>query len=226
MKLIVAEKPSVGQSIANVLRKFERKSGYLENQEYIVSWCLGHLVRLCNADEYEKEYKSWKYSDLPILPAPWKMCIQADKQEQFAILERWMNDSQITEIICATDAGREGEAIFRWVYEQAGCSKPVKRLWISSMEERAIRDGFKHLQDGSHYENLYQSALCRAKADWEVGINATRLFSVLYDQKKLNIGRVMTPTLALVVQREEKNFPLSAGSVFYCYSGLRRIFCC
>lgn len=204
MKLMVAEKPSVGQSIANVLGKFEKKKGYLQNEQFIVSWCVGHLVRLCNADEYREDYKSWKYADLPILPSPWKMCVQAGKQEQFAVLERWMNDSQITEIICATDAGREGESIFRWVYEQVGCKKPVKRLWISSMEERAIREGLEHLQDSTNYDNLYQSAWCRAKADWAVGINATRLFSVLYHQKKLNIGRVMTPTLALVVQREEK----------------------
>ena len=204
MKLVIAEKPSVAQSIAKVLGASERKNGFLQGNGYVVSWCIGHLVGLCDAGKYGAELDKWSYQTLPILPEHWKTMVQPDKQEQFDVLSDWMSDSQITEVICATDAGREGELIFRWVYEQAGCTKPIQRLWISSMEEQAIREGFANLQDGADFENLYQSALCRAKADWAVGINFTRLFSILYNQKSLNIGRVMTPTLALVVQRQDR----------------------
>ncbi|MCI9577187.1 MAG: DNA topoisomerase 3 [Clostridiales bacterium] len=204
MKLVIAEKPSVAQSIAKVLGASERKNGFLQGNGYIISWCIGHLVGLWDAGMYQEDFKRWSYQTLPILPERWKTMVQPDKQEQFDVLANWMNDNQITEVICATDAGREGELIFRWVYEQAGCTKPIQRLWISSMEDQAIQEGFANLQDGADFENLYQSALCRAKADWVVGINFTRLFSILYNQKGLNIGRVMTPTLALVVQRQAK----------------------
>ena len=213
MKLVIAEKPSVAQSIAKVLGASERKNGFLQGNGYVVSWCIGHLVGLCDAGKYGAELDKWSYQTLPILPEHWKTMVQPDKQEQFDVLSDWMSDSQITEVICATDAGREGELIFRWVYEQAGCTKPIQRLWISSMEEQAIREGFANLQDGADFENLYQSALCRAKADWAVGINFTRLFSILYNQKSLNIGRVMTPTLALVVQRQAE-FPISVQNPF------------
>ena len=204
MKLVIAEKPSVAQSIAKVLGAFERKNGFLQGNGYVVSWCIGHLVGLCDAGKYGEGLDKWNYQTLPILPEHWKTMVQPDKQEQFDVLSGWMNDSQITEVICATDAGREGELIFRWVYEQADVPSPSSGYGSPSMEEQAIREGFASLKDGADFENLYQSALCRAKADWAVGINFTRLFSILYNQKGLNIGRVMTPTLALVVQRQAR----------------------
>lgn len=201
MQLIIAEKPSVGMALAKSLGVAEKKDGYMEGNGYIVSWCVGHLVSLADADMYDEKFKKWNISDLPITPSDWQFVISADKSKQFGILKKLMNDSRITEVINACDAGREGELIFRLVYENAGCKKPIKRLWISSMEESAILDGFKNLRDGEEYEKLYQSALCRAKADWLVGINATRLFSRLYN-KKLNVGRVMTPTLAMLGERD------------------------
>ena len=201
MKLVIAEKPSVANSLAAVIGAKSRKDGYLEGNGYIVSWCIGHLATLANADYYDPKYIKWRYDDLPILPNEWHMIVNKDKKEQFDILKQLMNDNNITEVINACDAGREGELIFRIVYHLTGCKKPIKRLWISSMEDSAIRNGFANLCSGSDYDSLYKSALCRAKADWLVGINATRLFSVLYN-RKLSIGRVMSPTLALVVQRE------------------------
>ena len=201
--LVIAEKPSVAMALASVLGARTRKDGYVEGNGYIVSWCVGHLVGLCDASEYDEKYKKWRYEDLPIVPECWKHKILEGTKKQFGILKKLMRDSKVDEVICATDAGREGELIFRLVYEQAGCRKPMKRLWISSMEEQAIKDGFSSLKDGSCYDSLYQSALCRAKADWLVGINASRLFSVLYNQN-LKVGRVQTPTLAMIVDRNQK----------------------
>ena len=201
MKLVIAEKPSVAQSIAAVIGATTRKDGYLEGNGWQVSWCMGHLAGLANADAYNPDYAKWRYDDLPILPADWKMVVGKDKKKQFDVLKKLMNAPEVTEVVNACDAGREGELIFRNVYELAGCKKPMKRLWISSMEDSAIREGLEHLRPGANYDGLRDAALCRAKADWLVGINATRLFSVLY-HRTLNIGRVMSPTLALIVQRE------------------------
>ena len=190
-------------ALASVLGARTRKDGYVEGNGYIVSWCVGHLVGLCDASEYDEKYKKWRYEDLPIVPECWRHKVLDGTKKQYGILKKLMRDSNVDEVICATDAGREGELIFRLVYEQAGCKKPMKRLWISSMEEQAIKDGFASLKDGSCYDSLYQSALCRAKADWLVGINASRLFSVLYNQN-LKVGRVQTPTLAMIVDRNQK----------------------
>ena len=202
MELVITEKPSVAQSIAQVIGARERCDGYLKGGGYIVSWCVGHLVELATPDAYDEAYKQWSYNTLPIMPRDWKYVIKKDTRAQFKILKKLMMDGDITAIVCATDAGREGELIFRLVYEQAGCTKPIKRLWISSMEESAIRDGFSHLKPGAEYNNLYASALCRQQADWLVGLNGTRLFTVLYRSKVLKVGRVQTPTLAMLVDRE------------------------
>lgn len=201
MRLVIAEKPSVAQSIGAVLGANSRKDGYMEGSGYIVTWCVGHLVGLAPADYYNEKYAKWQYKDLPILPQKWKYIISKGKEKQMKIIGQLMKQREVKEIIAATDSGREGELIFRLVYEKLGCKKPIKRLWISSMEESAIAKGFENLRNGADYERLYQSALCRAKADWIVGINATRLFSVLYGQT-LNVGRVMTPTLAMIVERQ------------------------
>ena len=200
-KLVIAEKPSVAQSLAAVIGATARKDGYLEGGGWRVSWCVGHLAGLADADSYDPKYAKWRYDDLPILPEHWQMVVGKDKKKQFDILKKLMNAPDVTEVVNACDAGREGELIFRSVYELAGCQKPMKRLWISSMEDSAIREGFANLRPGADYDGLRDAALCRAKADWLVGINATRLFSVLY-HRTLNIGRVMSPTLALIVQRE------------------------
>ena len=201
MKLVIAEKPSVAQSLAAVIGAVTRKDGYLEGNGWYVSWCLGHLAGLADADTYNPDYAKWRYDDLPILPEHWRFTITKGKREQFDVLRTLLRQEDVTEVINACDAGREGELIFRTVYCMAGCTKPMKRLWISSMEDSAIREGFANLRPGADYDGLHQAALCRAKADWLVGINATRLFSVLY-HRTLNIGRVMSPTLALIVQRE------------------------
>lgn len=200
-KLVIAEKPSVAQSLAAVIGATARKDGYLEGSGWRVSWCVGHLAGLADADSYDPKYAKWRYDDLPILPEHWQMVVGKDKKKQFDILKKLMNAPDVTEVVNACDAGREGELIFRSVYELAGCQKPMKRLWISSMEDSAIKEGFANLRPGVDYDGLRDAALCRAKADWLVGINATRLFSVLY-HRTLNIGRVMSPTLALIVQRE------------------------
>ena len=202
MKLIIAEKPSVAASIAAALGVREKKDGYWEGLSAIVSWCVGHLVELAQAPDYNPKYEKWRWEDLPILPQQWKYTVSDATRKQFETLERLMNREDVESIVCATDAGREGELIFRLVYNQIGCKKPVKRLWISSMEENAIRQGFQDMRDDADYDRLYQTALCRAQADWLVGINASRLYSLLYDTT-LNIGRVMSPTLALIVNREE-----------------------
>lgn len=199
--LVIAEKPSVAKSIAAVLKATNRKDGYLEGGGFLVSWCVGHLVELADAAAYDERYAKWSLTDLPILPERWKYGITPDTKKQFDTLKQLMEREDVASLVCATDAGREGELIFRLVYEQAKCKKPVKRLWISSMEDSAIREGFEHLRPSADYDNLYRAALCRARADWLVGINATRLFSCLY-HRTLNIGRVMTPTLALIVKRE------------------------
>ena len=201
MKLVIAEKPSVAMSLAAVLGATERKDGYLEGSGYLVSWCVGHLLELAQPETYKEQYAKWRYEDLPILPENWKYEVPKDKKTQLALLCRLMKDKRVDSVVCATDAGREGELIFRLVYEYAGCNKPIERLWISSMEDAAIREGFDHLRPGSDYDKLYDAAVCRAGADWLIGINATRLFSVLYGVT-LNVGRVMSPTLALLVQRE------------------------
>ena len=201
MKLVIAEKPSVAQDLARVLGASQRRDGYCEGMAYLVSWCYGHLAGLADAGTYDERYAKWKLEDLPILPSPFRFLIAPDKQEQFDILRTLMNREDVTEVINACDAGREGELIFRTVYYLADCRKPMKRLWISSMEDSAIEEGFAHLTPGEDYNALYQSALCRAKADWLVGINASRFFSLTY-KTKLNIGRVMSPTLALLVQRQ------------------------
>ncbi|MEY8433901.1 DNA topoisomerase 3 [Lachnospiraceae bacterium 48-42] len=201
MKLVIAEKPSVAMSLAAVLGANEKKDGYLEGGGYLVSWCVGHLLELAQPEAYGEQYARWHYGDLPILPEEWKYEVPKDKKKQLDLLCRLMKDKRVDSVVCATDAGREGELIFRLVYEHAGCKKPMERLWISSMEDAAIRDGFEHLRSGSDYDKLYDAAVCRAGADWLIGINATRLFSVLYGVT-LNVGRVMSPTLALLVQRE------------------------
>lgn len=200
-QLIIAEKPSVAQSIAAVLGAKQRREGYIEGNNYIVSWCFGHLAELAGAETYNVEYSKWRYEDLPIVPEPWRFKVSRDKYKQFEILKTLMRREDVGDVVNACDAGREGELIFRTAYCLAGCSKPMKRLWISSMEDEAIRDGFKNLRPGSDYDGLHSSALCRAKADWLVGINATRLFSTLY-HRTLNVGRVISPTLALIVERE------------------------
>lgn len=201
--LVIAEKPSVAQSIAKVLGAASRKDGYMEGNGYIVSWCVGHLVGLADASSYDERYSKWRYDDLPIIPEEWLFDVPKDKVQQFKVLSDLMKDSRVTELVCATDAGREGELIFRLVYNKAGCTKPFKRLWISSLEDAAIREGFQHLKPGHEYDRLYNAALARSKADWIVGINGTRLFSTLY-HKKLVVGRVQTPTLAMLVEREGK----------------------
>lgn len=198
---MIAEKPSVAMSLAAVLGATERKDGYLEGSGYLVSWCVGHLLELAQPEAYKEQYAKWRYEDLPILPENWKYEVPKDKKTQLALLCRLMKDKRVDSVVCATDAGREGELIFRLVYEYAGCNKPMERLWVSSMEDAAIREGFDHLRPGSDYDKLYDAAVCRAGADWLIGINATRLFSVLYGVT-LNVGRVMSPTLALLVQRE------------------------
>jgi DNA topoisomerase-3 len=201
--LVVAEKPSVAQSIAKVLGATSRKDGYLEGNNYIVSWCVGHLVGLADASSYDERYAKWRYDDLPIVPEEWLFEVPKDKAQQFKVLRDLMKDKRVTELVCATDAGREGELIFRLVYNKAGCTKPFKRLWISSLEDAAIREGFNHLRDSRDYDKLYEAALSRSKADWIVGINGTRLFTTLY-KKRLVVGRVQTPTLAMLVEREGK----------------------
>ena len=200
-KLVIAEKPSVAQSIAKVIGADKREDGYLEGNGYLVSWCVGHLVELAPPEAYDEKYEKWRYSDLPILPSEWKYQISDATRKQFGILKKLMEREDVTGLVEATDAGREGELIFRLVYHQAKCKKPFERLWISSMEDQAISDGFSNLQNGKKYDDLYRAALCRERADWNVGMNATRLFSTLYGQT-LNVGRVMTPTLAMIVQRE------------------------
>ena len=199
--LIIAEKPSVAATIAAALGAKEKKDGYIAGNGCLVSWCVGHLVQLAEAAAYGEQYKKWSYDSLPILPQEWQYVVASDKGKQFKILKDLMHRADVSEVVNACDAGREGELIFRFVYDVAGCKKPMRRLWISSMEESAIKAGFASLKDGKEYAPLYSSALCRAKADWIIGINMTRLFSCLYG-KTLNVGRVQTPTLKMLVDRD------------------------
>ena len=199
--LVVAEKPSVGAAYAKVLGATNRQDGYWEGNGYLVSWCVGHLVELAPPNVYDAKYVKWSIADLPILPEKWQYLVSTSTKKQFGILQKVMNRPDVDSIVCATDAGREGELIFRLVYQQAGCKKPFSRLWLSSMEENAIREGFAHLKPSTEYDALYNAALCRERADWMVGINASRLFSCLYGQP-LAVGRVMPPVLAMTVVRE------------------------
>ena len=233
--LVIAEKPSVARSIAEVLGAGEKKEGYLEGNGYTVTWCIGHLVEPLDPEGYDERYKKWSYEDLPVIPGRiggllsdpdgrngdyseacgdgWRYRAKPDTKKQYDIVTRLLNDSRFKQVVCATDAGREGETIFRKVYNLSGSRLPIKRLWISSMEESAIREGFASLRPGEEYENLYQAGICREKADWLVGMNGTRLFTELYGYDDVgntrgkrsvyHIGRVQTPTLAVVVEREE-----------------------
>lgn len=213
MKLVIAEKPSVAKSIAKVIGATNNKDGYCEGNEYIVSWCVGHLVTLAEPDEYNEVYKNWDLNNLPIIPDLWKNKILPSTKKQYSILKKLMQRNDVTELVEATDAGREGELIFRLVYNMTRCKKPFYRLWISSLEDKAIRDGFNNLEPSKKYDNLYQSALCRQQADWIVGMNGTRLFTCLYGNGNvLPIGRVQTPTLQIIVTRDDsiKNFTSEA----------------
>ena len=196
-RLVIAEKPSVAQTIAAALGIKGKQDGYIEGGGYLISWCVGHLVQLAEAAAYGEQYKKWSFDSLPILPEEWQYAVDPDKGKQFKTIKELMHRADVSEVVNACDAGREGELIFRFVYEVAGCKKPMRRLWISSMEDGAIKAGFASLKDGRDYGALFASALCRAKADWLIGINATRLFSCLYG-KTLNVGRVQTPTLKML----------------------------
>ena len=230
MKLVLAEKPSVAMSLSKVIGADQRGDGYMEGNGYLVSWCVGHLVELSQPEAYDEKYAKWKYDDLPILPEHWQYQVSASTKKQFGILKKLMQRKDVESLICATDAGREGELIFRLVYHQCGCKKPVERLWISSMEDSAIRAGFAHLKPSTEYDALYNAALCRERADWMVGINASRLFSCLYNQP-LAVGRVMTPVLAMTVVREaaiaafvpEKFYTVDLELTSGCTASSRRI---
>lgn len=200
-RLVIAEKPSVGAAYAKVLGATNRQDGYWEGNGYLVSWCIGHLVELAPPNVYDEKYVKWSVADLPILPERWLYLVSASTKKQFGILKKLMNRPDVDSVTAATDAGREGELIFRLVYQQTGCKKPVFRLWLSSMEESAIREGFANLKPSTEYDALYNAALCRERADWIVGINASRLFSCLYG-RPLAVGRVITPVLAMTVVRE------------------------
>lgn len=202
-KLVIAEKPSVAQSIAKVIGAEKKRDGYLEGNGYLVSWCFGHLIELASPDAYDPKYQKWKKEDLPIFPDPFCYEVTENTKKQFRKLQELMKREDVTSLVEATDAGREGELIFRLVYHKVGCRKPFERLWSSSMEDKAIEEGFRNLHPSSEYDALYEAALCRERADWIVGINATRLFSCLYGQT-LNVGRVMTPTLAMLAMRQEE----------------------
>lgn len=203
MKLVIAEKPSVAMTIAKVLGAKDKRQGYMVGNGYIVSWCIGHLVSLSKPEDYDEKYAKWNIDDLPILPDKWILTVNESTKKQYKVLEQLMKSKEVISIVEATDAGREGELIFRLVYDKSACRKPYQRLWISSMEDSAIQAGFNELREGLEYENLFQSALARSKADWLVGLNATRLFTTTY-HSKLSVGRVQTPTLAMIVERDEK----------------------
>ena len=203
MELVIAEKPSVALSIAKVIGAKNKKDGYYEGNGYIVSWCVGHLIQMANPDSYDEKYAKWNIDDLPIIPKEYKYEVAKATKKQFAVLKKLMNDKEIDTVINACDAGREGEAIFRLVYLQANCKKKMKRLWISSMEDSAIKEGFDNLKDGNVYDNLFESAQARAIADWLVGMNISRLYSCLYKQN-YSVGRVQTPTLSMIVKRDDE----------------------
>ena len=201
--LVIAEKPSVAQSYAKNLSAYKREEGYLEGESCIVSWCLGHLAEYARPEEYDPKYEKWQFDDLPILPEVWKLKVSKDKKKQFDVLKGLMNRSDVEYLVNGCDAGREGELIFQRVYDLAGCKKPVKRLWISSMEDIAIREGFQTMKSGEEYKNLCMAAVCRAQADWLIGMNGTRAYTTRYF-KRLVVGRVQTPTLAMLAERQEK----------------------
>ena len=203
MKLVIAEKPSVAISIAKVIGANKKKDGYYEGNGYRVSWCVGHLIQMANPDAYDEKYAKWNMADLPIIPSDYKYEVAKSTKKQFAILKKLMNDKEIDTVINACDAGREGESIFRLVYNEVKCKKKMKRLWISSMEDSAIKEGFDNLTDGKDYDNLFESAQARAIADWLVGMNISRLYSCLY-QQNYSVGRVQTPTLAMIVKRDDE----------------------
>ena len=231
-KLVVSEKPSVGAAYAKVLGATNRNDGYWEGNGYLVSWCIGHLVELAPPNVYDEKYVKWSVADLPILPEKWQYLVSASAKKQFGILKKLMHRPDVDSIVNSCDSGREreGELIFRLVYQQAGCKKPFSRLWLSSMEESAIREGFAHLKPSTEYDALYEAALCRERADWMVGINASRLFSCLYNQP-LAVGRVMTPVLAMTVVREaaiaaftpEKFYTVDLELTSGCTASSRRI---
>ena len=204
MKLVIAEKPSQGRAFARVLGANHNKEGFMEGNGWIVSWCFGHLLRLAQPDEINPELRRWRIEDLPILPEHWTYLPDENKKPQLDLLTRLMHDPAVASIVCATDAGREGELIFRLVYEYAKCEKPVERLWLNSMEDSAIREGFQSLRPASEFDRLYQAALCRSRADWLIGINATRRYGALTHRKGIRIGRVQSPTLSMLVQRQEE----------------------
>ena len=203
MKLVIAEKPSVAISIAKVIGANKKKDGYYEGNGYRVSWCVGHLIQMANPDAYDEKYAKWNMADLPIIPSDYKYEVAKATKKQFNILKKLMNDKEVDTVINACDAGREGESIFRLVYNQVNCKKKMKRLWISSMEDSAIKEGFDNLTDGKDYDNLFESAQARAIADWLVGMNISRLYSCLYKQN-YSVGRVQTPTLAMIVKRDDE----------------------
>ena len=201
--LVIAEKPSVARDIARVLQCKQKGEGFLYGQKYIVCWAIGHLVTLADPEEYDDKYKKWKKETLPILPEQMKLKIIKKTAPQLKILKKLMNSKEVDSLICATDSGREGELIFRYIYDIVKCKKPFQRLWISSMTDIAIKEGFSKLKNGKEYDNLYISAKCRAEADWLVGMNATRAYTLQYNAL-LSIGRVQTPTLAIMVQRQKE----------------------
>ena len=201
--LVIAEKPSVAQSLAKNLSAYQREDGYLEGNSCIVSWCLGHLAEYAPPEIYDEKYEKWQFEDLPIIPEVWKVQVSEDKKKQFEVLCSLMNREDVAYLVNGCDAGREGELIFKRVYDLAGCQKPVKRLWISSMEDEAIQKGFQTLKDGKEYAGLCNAAVCRAQADWLIGMNATRAYTTRYF-KRLVVGRVQTPTLSMLTERKEK----------------------
>lgn len=200
MYLVIAEKPSVSRAIAEVIGAQEREDGYLQGTDCMVSWCFGHLAEYVSPDAYDEKFNQWRYEDLPIIPKDWKVTVSEDKKDQFYILKRLLNSPEIEYVVNACDAGREGELIFKHVYDLSGSKKPVKRLWISSLEDSAILDGMQHLRSAEEYRHLAEAAVCRSQADWLVGMNATRAYTTKYF-KKLTVGRVQTPTLAMLVER-------------------------
>lgn len=201
--LVLAEKPSVGRDIARVLNCRQKENGYFEGSKYIVTWALGHLVTLADPDVYNKKYATWRIEDLPMLPSQLKLVVIKQSGRQFNVVKQQMHKKEVDKIVIATDAGREGELVARWIIEKAGVKKPIKRLWISSVTDKAIKEGFNRLRDGKGYEKLYASAAARAEADWYVGINATRALTCKFNAQ-LSCGRVQTPTLAIIAQREEE----------------------
>lgn len=207
MILVIAEKPSVALSIAKVIGANNQNNGYYEGRGYIVSWCVGHLIELANPDKYDEKYKKWNLADLPIIPKEYKYEINKATKKQFDILKSLLNNKSVGTVINACDAGREGESIFRLVYGMVGCKKKIKRLWISSMEDAAIKEGFENLKDGKDYENLFKAAEARAKADWLIGMNISRLYTLKkgeFGKSAYSVGRVQTPTLAMIVYRDNK----------------------